>query len=64
MWSDSLSKPEVESTKKAISILKEVEWAKPLLKRFKDGGNRNSGKKRKIIKNENYFGIAFLYGFK
>jgi hypothetical protein len=37
MWTNNLKKREVERTKKAISILKDVEWAKPLLKRFKDG---------------------------
>lgn len=38
MWSDSLSEREVERTKEAISRLKDAKWAKPLLKRFKDGG--------------------------
>jgi len=38
MWSNNLKELEVERTKEAISVLADVNWARPLLKRFTDGG--------------------------
>ena len=45
MWSDSLKEREVERTNEAILVLKDITWAEPLLKRFKDGGEFISSNK-------------------
>lgn len=42
MWSNTLKIEEVESTKRAISALKKVPWAQPVLKRLKQAGDFKS----------------------